>query len=659
MNLLLVVLISYPWPLAPQNQIHDVIGTFGEYRSGPPPHFHNGVDVPDPEGTPVYAVAPGYVTWIERSGFNCGLRVGRFAYIHTIPRQDLSLGDYVNQGEVVGYLNYGNHVHFKDGGGASGRATRNALLWDDGLEPFEDPYHTNVLGVWFFQDNVTTEIPSNALSGLIDIVVKAVDTTSPGSGGVGTNNGIFTIGYGIMTPDTSQFLIPPHTPYVFDTLPPSSALPYTYYQQWSNTSNYYYIVTNEFYGNSYLDTRQLDPGDYLLVILTSDTRNPPDTFYFPITIIPSDTTPPQTPSLRKFVINEQGYPLLEWEPVPDTDAAGYQIFLRLNNSRWALWASVGLDSTYTFSDPPINNMLFSVKMTAFDNFHPANVSDTSHVFVIRKVNGRQSLLLVDAGILEANPEFFPEFAGAAPYLQLETASHGYEPDGYASMWLMFGDGEWDSAFGLDPVGYMNNGKLILSGSRMAGGMADDPVGMQLLQLYGVDSVDAADSASAIVGVPGTPFCNDSFAYTGLTVGLLTTSGTPLLMDDHGRTVAVLSGNDILLSFNIAGLNQEGLSTLIQRIDELIDLQRIEEGGVHPVGPVRLKPVSDGIMLNVETPGTVQIEVFDVSGRQLLSIDRLVSSGWNHIRIDAEGVGIRIVRVRVGGRLMTAKLIDLH
>ncbi len=660
MKFLMLLLMGYPWPLAPQNQIHTVVGTFGEYRSTlDAPHFHNGTDIADPEGTPVYAVESGSVTWMEREGFNCGLRVGRFAYIHVIPRSDINLGDYINQGEIVGYLNYGNHVHFKDGGGASGRATRNALLPVDGLEPFEDPYHTNVLGVWFFTDNVGHEISGNALYGLVDIVARAIDTTSVNTPG-GQNNGIFSIGYAVLTEDTSQFVVPPHTPFVFDTLPPSSALPYTYYQEWSNTSTYYYIVTNEFYGNGYLDTRQLEPGNYILAIFTGDTRNVPDTFYFPITIVPSDTTPPEEPHLRYFVINDEGYPELSWSPVQDTDLAGYQIFLRLNRSRWTQWetAQAG-DSVYTFSDPPINNMAFSIKVTAFDNFCPPNVSDTSEVFVLRQVNGRQSLLMVNDGVLGSDASFFFRFAMDAPYLQLESASRGFERENYHAIWLAHGSAEWSPASAIDLASYMNNGVLVISGSSVAAGMADDSTGHELLQMLGIDSVGTPYSAAVLRGVPGTPFCQDTFAYSGLVTPLHVATGTPLLMDGNGNVVATMSGNDVLLSFDISALSDEDLATLIDGLNALIDLQGIEESANSSTEQLQLKPTSDGLMFYSTGDQPVQLTVFDVSGRQLLSKRLNVTSGWNHIRLNIAGNGVRIVQLKTANRVLTLKLLDLQ
>ncbi len=660
MNIVLLMLLTYPWPLAPQNQIHGIIGTFGEYRSGPPPHFHNGVDVPDPEGTPVYAVEGGSVTWIERNGFNCGIRVGRFAYIHTIPRADLNLGDYVNYGEVVGHLNYGNHVHFKDGGGASGRATRNALLPDDGFEPFEDPYHTNVLGVWFFVDNVQTEIPANRLSGLVDIVVRAVDTTTPGSR-VGTNNGIFTIGYGIMTADTSQFVVPLHVPYVFDTLPPSSALPYTYYQQWSNTSTYYYIVTNEFYGSRFLDTRTLEPGDYVLVVTTSDTRNPPDTFYFPIRIVESDVTPPSPPQLHRFFVNEDGYPSVTWSPPPDSDLAGYKVYVRLNNSRWALWTTIGPDTIYTFDDPAPNNMLFSVKLTAYDSSAPPNESEPSHVFSMRKLTDRSSsILLADGGVLDYDAQAFGTISSAAPYLQVESASYDAISDGYDAIWAFFGDSDWSHNAGIDLVSFVESGKLIISGSAAPCGMAVDSVGQALMAALGIGSA-ACDTAysGALVGLSGTVFEADTFSYDGPITYFDCNGCTPLVTDLNGRPVVVLHGDDMLIGINVARLTQPDITQLITGINALIDLQDVAENESYPVGDVTVHSFSDGVELYMPVGGTARVTVFDVSGRILLSKEMNLNSGWNRLYLKTGVSGVHIVRIEAAGRVVNAKYVELR
>jgi sugar lactone lactonase YvrE len=81
---------TFPWPLAPQNRAHEIVGTMGEvrgnYQGESRDHFHRGVDMQAALGVPVLAVANGKVSKpLPAWGYgelNEGLAVDSLAYIH-------------------------------------------------------------------------------------------------------------------------------------------------------------------------------------------------------------------------------------------------------------------------------------------------------------------------------------------------------------------------------------------------------------------------------------------------------------------------------------------------------------------------------------------------------------------------------------------------
>ena len=61
-------LYSYPWPIRPFNQVHNVIATLGDYRKGITedpnyPRFHNGVDISAGQTTPIFSIESGNMVW--------------------------------------------------------------------------------------------------------------------------------------------------------------------------------------------------------------------------------------------------------------------------------------------------------------------------------------------------------------------------------------------------------------------------------------------------------------------------------------------------------------------------------------------------------------------------------------------------------------------
>ena len=659
-TLLVFFLLSYPWPLAPQNEQHSVSGTFGEYRSGPPPHFHDGTDIPGTGGTAVYAVASGEVLWLQETGYSSGVRVGRFAYVHVTPRADLSLGDYVNQGELVGYTNYANHVHFKDGGGASSYATRNALLPVDGLEPFEDNYHTGVLGIWYFRDNTSDQIPSNSLTGIVDVVVRAIDTTNLGA--TGQNNGVFSIGYALLTEDTSTFVIPPYIPFIFDTLPPSSALPYTYYEDWSNTSEYYYIVTNEFSGNSYIDFTTIPPGNYILAVIASDTRNPADTFYFPITVIPPDTISPQTPHLTSLLLDAENHLDLHWHPSPDTDLAGYSIFLKFEDSNWQKWGTAGAtDSSFVTSEQAPVGWDFYLKILAYDGFWPPNESDTSEIFVLRKMDAAEKVLLINGGALYDRKDLFVSALDAMEGLDVRSGDESFAVSNitnYNAGFTMLGDSSWPQEFTQAVMNFIQNGgNFFVSGSHVLSTVSQTPDGLSLLNDYfGVNYAGDTIYCDTVIGVSGTPFEGISFVLLDSVEVMDTVSAYPALLSTSGEIMGAFTDSSVIFSFKLAALSDSLITLLLNAARNAMQLTGVEESPERDIPLKRIYSQRRWLNYYSKYGGELKIMLFDAAGRRRLEGLYYAKKGWNRFGIEGLSPGIYFVIVDEGREKLFTKMV---
>ncbi|MBR2976888.1 MAG: M23 family metallopeptidase, partial [Oscillospiraceae bacterium] len=93
---------------------HPIYGYYG---------MHAGVDLAAPQGTPVYAIASGYVnisTYHSVNGNYVSMGHGNgygSLYAH-LDHAVVSAGDYVKQGQVIGYVgstgwSTGAHLHFE------------------------------------------------------------------------------------------------------------------------------------------------------------------------------------------------------------------------------------------------------------------------------------------------------------------------------------------------------------------------------------------------------------------------------------------------------------------------------------------------------------------------------------------------------------------
>lgn len=382
---------NFPWPLAPMNQQHRISATFDECREDRD-HFHNGTDIPLAPGENVLSIMTGTVSgkgsdWI---------RVGDFAYVHVIPLATLQIGNSVSQGDVVGHTDSYAHIHLNYGGGASGHPLGNPLL-PGKLTPFVDPYHPRSPIIQFVRDGTMTAFPTNTLSGRIDIIAQAADTTDLQST-IDMNNGVYTIGWALYTADTSEVLRGPHFWFEADEYYASTYIN-NVYAPGSSTSIYKYIVTNPITSNGYIDCSLLEPGPYVISVMSSDTRDNWDTTYVPVIMSDVDLLPPGRPDLSYVGPDEDGNLILEWIPPSDADLGGYILQFSFNGTTWS--SNHGPDiltadmTSFTVEGFPQNSYV-QFRLKAVDTAPIPNQSEFSDTYSVR-VNGDQPQVLIVDG----------------------------------------------------------------------------------------------------------------------------------------------------------------------------------------------------------------------------------------------------------------------
>ena len=178
---------TYGWPVKPFDQAHPVRGNLGDPRTrydGPRTDetllhgdgalsFHQGLDINAPDGTPVYAVASGTVTWARgrRATVACGN--GRsFQYWHIY--EAVRVGQHVEAGKtVIGFiLPKREHVHLTHL--ENGRAVN--PLAPGHLAPYTDTTSPEVLGISIRSADQAHEEASERVRGRVCFVAEAVDT---------------------------------------------------------------------------------------------------------------------------------------------------------------------------------------------------------------------------------------------------------------------------------------------------------------------------------------------------------------------------------------------------------------------------------------------------------------------------------------------------
>jgi hypothetical protein len=166
--------VSYGWPLRPFDRQHPVRAFLNDPRiEGASRAFHFGVDIVGKDGTAVYAVEAGTVSFNDPTAIAVVAPGGRiFGYWHIVPV--VRPGQHVGRHQLLGHIGKGwGHVHLAE------RPHRGARYVDPlrpgALTPFVKDTHPLIAGLAFEKAGQT--IRPQRITGLVAIVAEAHDHT--------------------------------------------------------------------------------------------------------------------------------------------------------------------------------------------------------------------------------------------------------------------------------------------------------------------------------------------------------------------------------------------------------------------------------------------------------------------------------------------------
>ena len=300
------------WPVAPMEGPHEVAGTMGEARGGDGgERFHAGLDIREPQGTPVLAIRDGIVSGPLASGdfgsLNEWMRVGPVTYIHIragrdarndvadperfvptyaedgkLVRMRVKRGALFTSGEQIATVNPFNHVHIN-----VGRPGEEINPLRFGLLQFVDTIPPTIArgGIRLF-DSFDQPLARRSkgrvvVSGRVRIVVDAWDQANGNKRE--RRLGLYELGYQILTRNgapAAGFEAVRRT-IRFDRLAPDADAARLVYLHGSGIpfygrrrTRFLYVVTNTFRDGraveGFWDTAMLPPGDYVVRVHAAD-----------------------------------------------------------------------------------------------------------------------------------------------------------------------------------------------------------------------------------------------------------------------------------------------------------------------------------------------------------------------------------------------------
>ena len=501
------------WPVSPFFSSHPSTGTFCEFRNTlTSDHFHNGLDIAMPDGTPVFAVYNGTVTSIgttASSGTSAYVRVQYSvsgfsksdAYVHIEPNPALRVGDpVVAHQTVLGTILSGlGHVHFTNG--LSGSEI-NAIRPVGGFTPYLDAYPPEIITVRFFVDGRETEFLNGRVSGRVDIRVHVRETSASRSTELSsstTNNGTYILGYKILSADRSSVVYEPPSSGVrfrFDRKPYDSDV-HNVFATGSDLSTHIYTVTNgngadainatRSVPNSYWNTEALPVGPYTAMVFTADTRGWADTEYVAVSVERGDLLPPATPVLRAVMNDSTNRVTISWYPNTEADLLGYRLFFSTDGTTWSQRDNetrIGSGISSISYDNIRSGRIF-FRIAAVDSASPTNVSPYSDVYGLRLNSSSDKTLIVDgfdrteaSGSYHASSHSFAMTHGLSVTGDFETCANDALLDGTVSLsqyarvlWVLGDESTNDETFSQSEQGVVQEylrqgGNLFVSGSEI-------------------------------------------------------------------------------------------------------------------------------------------------------------------------------------------------
>ena len=391
------------WPFPPFQTSHGINGAFAEFRNTlSSDHFHNAVDIGEPDGNPCYPSLDGIVYSIYREGSNAYIRIAtkvgnkwkHLTYLHITPNPSISIGDSVKKGvTVIGNVISGmGHVHLIErelGNNIDDYVTEiNNLRKNGGLTPYVDTWapviHESSLK--FYVNATSEQLKANQLYGKIDIQIKIEEINGQYAGQ--KNNGTYIAGYRIWNEAKTEIVYEPAdagVKYRFDRKPLNSYVHNVFVKNVASLSNPVYWLTNgggadeindtKIVNDNYFDASLLPSGNYQLEIFSEDTRDNKTNKFFPITIV---DPAPSMPTIYTL-LNIDGKRSLKilWKNNIESDIVGYRLYYAANSdtSNWQLAADettlTNDINEYTFASPsefivPPSGKVNFYRMTAVD-----------------------------------------------------------------------------------------------------------------------------------------------------------------------------------------------------------------------------------------------------------------------------------------------------